>query len=92
MEPPHSFILLLPLICMSSVNRTMQIQAYTLQLRPQSGRIIPPLQRNGVQQELKLSGVEIGKGNAVKMRFKVSYKLGSQPKEEQGLVPPLGIA
>jgi len=39
-----------------------------------------------------LNGIEVGKGNAVKMRFKVSYKLGLETREEQGLVPPLGIA
>jgi ADP-ribosylation factor-binding protein GGA len=67
-------------------------QAYTLQLRPQSGRDIGPLQQNGVQQEMLLNGVDAGKGNSVKVRFRVSYRLGAERKEEQGMVPPLGIA
>lgn len=67
-------------------------KAYTLQLRPQSGRDIAALQANGVQQEMLVSGVEAGKGNSIKMRFKVSYRVGNERKEEQGMVPPLGIA
>jgi hypothetical protein len=38
-----------------------------------------------------LDGVDSGKGNSVKIRFKVSYKLGSEAREEQGMVPSLGI-
>ncbi|CAK97493.1 uncharacterized protein An18g05740 [Aspergillus niger] len=67
-------------------------KAYTLQLRPQSGRDIGPLQTNGVQQEMLISGVAGGKGNSIKMRFRVSYRVGSEHKEEQGMVPSLGIA
>jgi hypothetical protein len=39
-----------------------------------------------------LDGVDSGKGNSVKIRFKVSYKLGAETREGQGMVPPLGIA
>ncbi|CDM33686.1 hypothetical protein DTO006G1_4439 [Penicillium roqueforti] len=67
-------------------------KSYTLQLRPQSGRDIAPQQQNGVQQEMLIDGVDAGKGNSVKIRFKVSYKLGGEAREEQGMVPPLGIA
>ncbi|KAF9892740.1 hypothetical protein FE257_001142 [Aspergillus nanangensis] len=67
-------------------------KAYTLQLRPQSGREIAPQQQNGVQQELLLDGVDMGKGNSVKIRYKVSYRVGQEQKEEQGMVPSLGIA
>ena len=74
------------------VQGLMQEQAYNLQLRPQSGRDIAPLQVNGVQQEMLVSGVEAGKGNSIKMRFKVSYRVGNEQKEEQGMVPSLGIA
>ncbi|KAI9934178.1 hypothetical protein AWENTII_008573 [Aspergillus wentii] len=66
-------------------------KAYTLQLRPQSGRDMTPMQMNGVQQEMLLDGVEGGKGNSVKIRFRVSYQVGAERKEEQGMVPPLGI-
>ncbi|KAL4808491.1 VHS domain-containing protein [Aspergillus unguis] len=67
-------------------------KAYTLHLRPQSGRDIAANQSNGVQQEMLLDGIDMGKGNAVKIRFRVSYRLGSETKEEQGMVPALGVA
>ncbi|KAL4921588.1 VHS domain-containing protein [Aspergillus aurantiobrunneus] len=67
-------------------------KAYTLHLRPQSGRDIAPLQTNGVQQEMLIDGIDVGKGNAVKIRFRVSYRTGNDSKEEQGMVPALGIA
>jgi hypothetical protein len=41
---------------------------------------------------MALDGIDLGKGNSVKIRFKVSYKLGGQAREEQGMVPPLGVA
>ncbi|KAI9045777.1 VHS domain protein [Aspergillus affinis] len=67
-------------------------KSYTLQLRPQTGRDVAPQQTNGVQQEMLVDGVETGKGNSIKMRFKVSYRMGNERKEEQGMVPSLGIA
>jgi ADP-ribosylation factor-binding protein GGA len=67
-------------------------QGYTLQLRPQSGRDIGPQQQHGVQQEMLLDGVENGRGDTVKMRFKVSYRVGGEAREEQGMVPALGVA
>lgn len=38
-----------------------------------------------------IDGIDVGKGNSVKIRFKVSYQLGSEAHEEHGMVPPLGI-
>ncbi|KAJ5444051.1 ADP-ribosylation factor-binding protein GGA2 [Penicillium daleae] len=67
-------------------------KSYTLQLRPQSGREVAPQQQYGVKQEMVLDGIDNGKGNSVKIRFKVSYRLGAEAREEQGMVPALGIA
>ncbi|QKX56244.1 uncharacterized protein TRUGW13939_03345 [Talaromyces rugulosus] len=67
-------------------------RAYTLQLRPQSGRDIAPLQSIGVKQEMLIENIEPGKGNSVRIRFKVSYRAGGKANEEQGMVPPLGIS
>ncbi|PGH29870.1 hypothetical protein GX50_07363 [[Emmonsia] crescens] len=67
-------------------------KAYSLHLTPQSGRHLAPLQQNGVRLEMQLNGIPFGDGNSVKLRYKVSYKLGKEEKEEQGRVPPLGIA
>jgi hypothetical protein len=66
-------------------------KSYSLQLRPQTGRELAPFQRNAVQQEILLSGVPPGKGSSVKIRFKVSYRVGDESVEEQGNVPALGI-
>jgi len=67
-------------------------KAYSLQLRPQTGRDLSAGQKNGIQQHILLNGVPPGKGSSVKMRFKVAYQLNGQSREEQGTVPSLGIA
>lgn len=67
-------------------------KSYTLQLRPQSGRDISPLQPNGVHQEMAIDNVDHGKGSSIKLRFRVTYKIGLESKADQGMVPPLGIA
>ncbi|KAI9707651.1 MAG: hypothetical protein M1836_000612 [Candelina mexicana] len=67
-------------------------KGYSLKLDPQSGRILLPHQRNGVTQVIRLNGVERGKGNSVKMRWKASYKVGTEMKEENGELAALGIA
>ncbi|KAJ5679039.1 hypothetical protein N7462_007283 [Penicillium macrosclerotiorum] len=67
-------------------------KSYTLQLRPQSGRDIAPQQQYGVKQDMVLDGIDSGKGNSVKIRFKVAYKVGAEAREEQGMVPSLGIS
>ncbi|KAJ5157377.1 uncharacterized protein N7482_008477 [Penicillium canariense] len=67
-------------------------KSYTLQLRPQSGRDVAPQQQYGVKQEMVLDGIDNGKGSSVKIRYKVSYKLGAEARMEQGMVPPLGIS
>ena len=66
-------------------------KSYTLQLRPQTSREVPPQKQNAVQQEILLSGVPAGAGGKAKMRFKIGYSVGGQPVEEQGSVPSLGI-
>ncbi|KIV82046.1 hypothetical protein PV11_04183 [Exophiala sideris] len=67
-------------------------KSYSLQLKPQTGREMSPKARNAIQQEVLLNGVPAGKGNAVKMRFKVSYEINGQAQEQQGTVPSLGIS
>ncbi|KIW74766.1 hypothetical protein Z517_11536 [Fonsecaea pedrosoi CBS 271.37] len=67
-------------------------KSYSLHLKPQSGRELAPNTHHAVQQEILLNGVPEGKGNQVKMRFKVSYELNGQGQEQQGNVPPLGVS
>lgn len=66
-------------------------KSYSLQLRPQSTRELPAYKKDAAQQEILLSGVPIGAGGKVKMRFKVSYTVDGQTVEEQGNAPSLGI-
>jgi len=67
-------------------------KAYSLQLKPQSGKLLPPYSAKTITQELQISNVPEGKGTAVKIRFKVAYSLNGTPQEEQGMVTSLGIA
>ncbi|KAF7912112.1 uncharacterized protein EAF01_001133 [Botrytis porri] len=67
-------------------------KGFTLRLQPQSGRRLDPHQNSGITQKIYLQGVEHGKGDQVKMRWKCSYKLGAQNSNEQGEIASLGIS
>ncbi|RDW84941.1 putative vhs-containing protein [Coleophoma cylindrospora] len=68
-------------------------KAYSLKLQPQSGRRLQPLETTpGITQLIYLNGVESGKGESVKMRWKCSYKVGVEAVNEQGEIPALGIS
>lgn len=66
-------------------------QGFHLKLQPQSGRILQPHEQNGVTQVISLMGADHGKGDAVRLRWKASYRVGVKPVSEQGEVPSLGI-
>ncbi|CAI6338899.1 unnamed protein product [Periconia digitata] len=63
-----------------------------LQLEPQTGVSLAPNQQNGVTQNIRLNGVQTGSGNSIKMRWKVSYSLSGQQKNEMGEIPSLGVS
>ncbi|KAG4439209.1 hypothetical protein IFR05_005300 [Cadophora sp. M221] len=67
-------------------------KGYSLKLQPQTGRRLQPHEQAGVKQVIFLNGVEQGKGDSVKLRWKASYKVGVQPVNEQGEISSLGIA
>lgn len=67
-------------------------KGYSLKLQPQTGRRLQPHEQGGVKQVIHLNGVEQGKGDSVKLRWKASYKVGTQPVNEQGEISSLGIA
>ncbi|KAH8687165.1 VHS domain-containing protein [Tricladium varicosporioides] len=67
-------------------------KGYSLKLQPQTGRRLQPHEQAGVKQVIHLNGVEQGKGDSVKLRWKASYKLGAQQVNEQGEIASLGIA
>ena len=66
-------------------------KGFTLNLKPQSGRNLQPNQIHGIQQTILVNGVARGQANNVKMRWKASYKIGGEAKQELGEVPSLGI-
>ncbi|KAH0356342.1 VHS-domain-containing protein, partial [Aureobasidium melanogenum] len=66
-------------------------KAFSLQLQPQSGRNLSPSQVDGIKQAIRLQGVTPGKGSAVRMRWRASYVIGGQPREESGEVSNLGV-
>ncbi|KAH8819482.1 VHS domain-containing protein [Xylogone sp. PMI_703] len=67
-------------------------KGYTLKLQPQSGRNLSPMQKDGIKQTIYLNGVEEGKTDHVKLRWRISYLVGGTPINEQGEIPALGIA
>ncbi|KAG9232142.1 VHS domain-containing protein [Amylocarpus encephaloides] len=67
-------------------------KGYSLKLQPQTGRRLQPQEKAGVKQVIHLNGVEQGKGDSVKLRWKASYKIGEQQVNEQGEIPSLGIS
>lgn len=67
-------------------------KGYQLKLQPQSGRTLQPHEQNGITQVITLSGVEQGKGDTVRLRWKANYKVGNMPVCERGEIASLGIA
>ena len=72
------------MILKSLVNNNQGAQ---LQLEPQSGVNLGPHQKFGITQN-----VQRGSGNNVKMRWKATYSLGGQQKNEMGEIPSLGVS
>ncbi|KAF1839767.1 VHS-domain-containing protein [Decorospora gaudefroyi] len=74
---------------------TLQVAASKgaqLQLEPQSGVNLGPNQKFGITQNIRVNNVQRGSGNSVKMRWKASYSLGGQQKNEMGEIPSLGVS
>ncbi|KAK5173060.1 ARF-binding protein [Saxophila tyrrhenica] len=67
-------------------------KAYTLHLLPQSSRSLSPGQKDGITQTIRLQGVERGKGGQVKMRWRASYVVGGESRNEQGELVGVGVA
>ncbi|CZS95235.1 probable ADP-ribosylation factor-binding protein GGA1 [Rhynchosporium agropyri] len=67
-------------------------KGYNLKLQPQTGRRLQPHEQAGVKQVIFLNGVEQGKGDLVKLRWKATYKVGEQAVGEQGEIASLGVA
>ncbi|KAK4111647.1 VHS-domain-containing protein [Canariomyces notabilis] len=69
-------------------------KGYELQLRPQSGRTLEPKQNHGVTQAIRVwhHGNREKKVEAIKLRWRVSYKVGGDLRNEMGDIPEFSIA
>ncbi|KAF2752035.1 VHS-domain-containing protein [Sporormia fimetaria CBS 119925] len=67
-------------------------KAYQQEMEPQSDVSLAPNQRNGITQTIRLLGVQRGQGTSVKMRWKVSYRVGAEVREERGEIAGLGVS
>ena len=52
---------------------------------------MPPNQKSAISQTIVIEGVGPGQAHVVKMRWKASYKVAENLRQEQGEVPSLGI-
>lgn len=69
-------------------------QGYELELRPQSGRTLVPKQKHGVTQSIRVwhAGNRAKKVETIKLRWRVSYKVAGELRNEMGEIPEFGIA
>lgn len=69
-------------------------QGYELQLEPQSGRSLAPKQSAGVTQAIRVwhAGNRNEKVQAIKLRWKASYKVAGEERREIGEIPEFSLA
>jgi ADP-ribosylation factor-binding protein GGA len=69
-------------------------KGYELLLKPQSGRNLAPKQSRGVTQEVEIfhAGDRTRKVDSAKLRWRASYKVGGEQKNEMGEVAEFSIA
>jgi hypothetical protein len=63
-------------------------------LKPQSGRTLEPKQSRGVTQSINVyhAGNKTRKVEAIKLRWKVSYKVGGDLRQEMGEIAEFSVA
>ncbi|KAL2016880.1 hypothetical protein VTK56DRAFT_2880 [Thermocarpiscus australiensis] len=69
-------------------------KGYELQLKPQSGRTLEPKQSRGVTQPISVwhAGSRERRVEAVKLRWRVSYKVAGELRQEMGEIPEFNVA
>ncbi|GKT48454.1 putative ADP-ribosylation factor-binding protein [Colletotrichum spaethianum] len=69
-------------------------RGYELGLRPQTGRSLAPNQSRGVTQFVEVwhTGDKNRKVQSLKLRWRISYKVGAEAKNEMGEIPEFSIA
>ncbi|KAL7951225.1 VHS domain-containing protein [Trichoderma barbatum] len=69
-------------------------KGYELQLKPQTGRSLSPKQSRGVTQEVDVwhTGNKNQRVDSVKLRWRASYKVGEEVKNEMGEIAEFSLA
>ncbi|KAL6898804.1 VHS domain-containing protein [Trichoderma evansii] len=69
-------------------------KGYELQLKPQTGRALSPKQSRGVTQEVDVwhAGNRNQRVESVKLRWRASYKVGEEVKNEMGEIAEFSLA
>ncbi|KAK3321633.1 VHS domain-containing protein [Apodospora peruviana] len=69
-------------------------KGYELQLQPQSGRELGPKQSRGVTQAISVwhAGNRVKRVEGIKLRWRVSYKVAVEPRNEVGEIPEFSVA
>ncbi|KAH6638562.1 VHS domain-containing protein [Truncatella angustata] len=69
-------------------------KGFELQVQPQTGRSLSASQRYGVTQNMQVwyTGDRSRKVESIKLRWRMSYKLGAETKTEVGTIPEFGLA
>ncbi|EGO55397.1 hypothetical protein NEUTE1DRAFT_131168 [Neurospora tetrasperma FGSC 2508] len=69
-------------------------KGYELQLQPQTGRTLAPKQSRGITQSVNVwyTADKTRKVESVKLRWRVSYKVGAEAKAEMGEIPEFSVA
>ncbi|PTB44693.1 uncharacterized protein TrAFT101_003237 [Trichoderma asperellum] len=69
-------------------------KGYELQLKPQTGRALSPKQSRGVTQEVDVwhAGNRNQRVESVKLRWRASYKVGEEMKNEMGEIAEFSLA
>lgn len=69
-------------------------KGYELKMQPQSGRTLLPMQSRGVTQTMEVwhSHDRTRKVDSIKLRWRVSYRVGDETKVDMGEVAEFGLA
>ncbi|KAL2163396.1 hypothetical protein VTH06DRAFT_5453 [Thermothelomyces fergusii] len=69
-------------------------KGYELLLDPQSGRTLAPKQSRGITQSMRVrhAGNPSKKVESIRLRWRVSYKVGGELKQEMGEIPEFTVA
>ena len=63
----------------------------TVKMSPQSGRNLNSREQGGIWQTIEVHGMDFDKGQTIKARWKVSYRIGNDQQNEQGDISALGL-